>query len=103
MSCFLSRQKNTVLFLNSPFPVSMRKKLWADTVELNLLYRFADIFQNILFPEGMELDEHEYEEFRLHFIDAVLHTILFTDLRNGLTKRELYVRKIRQELIDGIF
>ena len=90
-------------FFEQSFSCINEKEVSGSTVELNLLYRFADIFQNILFPEGMELKEHEYEEFRLHFIDAALHTILFTDLRNGLTKRELYVRKIREELINGIF
>lgn len=73
------------------------------TVELNLLYRFADIFQEILFPESLNLTEDEYREFREHFVDAALHTLLFTDLRNGLTKRELYIRKILEELLDGTF
>ncbi len=90
-------------FFEQSFPCINEQKVENATIELNLLYRFADIFQEILFPEGLGLQEDEYEEFRLYFIDAALHTLLFTDLRNGLSKRELYIRKMWEELLDGTF
>ena len=90
-------------FFEQSFPCINEQKVENATIELNLLYRFADIFQEILFPEGLGLQEDEYEEFRLYFIDTALHTLLFTDLRNGLSKRELYIRKMWEELLDGTF
>ena len=90
-------------FFEQSFPCINEQKVENTAIELNLLYRFADIFQEILFPEGMGLQENDYKEFRLYFIDAILHTLLFTDLRNGLSKRELYIRKIWEELLDGTF
>ena len=61
------------------------------------------MFQDILAPEHIGLKEEEYEEFRMFFVDAVLHAVLYTDLRHGLSKRDLYIRKIREELLDGTF
>ena len=72
-------------------------------VELNLLYRFADIFQELLSPEGMGLEEGEYVQFCRYFTDAALHAILYTDLRYGLTRRDIYIHKIQEELKDGTF
>ncbi len=69
-----------------------------DTVELNLLYRFADIFQYILAEE-----EGEYPQFKARLIDAALHVILHTDLYHGVTRREIYIHKLMEELENGTF
>ncbi|ANU48249.1 hypothetical protein ADH76_11575 [Enterocloster clostridioformis] len=70
----------------------------SDEIELNLLYRFADIFQEILAEDGEDLPE-----FKKYFIDAALHVILYTDLRHGLGTREIYIRTLAKELSDGSF
>lgn len=67
-------------------------------IELNLLLRFADFFQEILAEESKT-----YPQFEKYLIDAALHMILYTDLRHGLSKRDIYIRKIREELEEGIF
>lgn len=67
-------------------------------IELNLLYRFTDIFQDILAEE-----ENEFPEFKKFMIDAVLHILLYTDLRHGLSTREIYIRKLTEELLNGTF
>ncbi|WP_033164803.1 hypothetical protein [Clostridium sp. KNHs205] len=67
-------------------------------IELNLLYRFTDIFQDILAEE-----ENEFPEFKKYIIDAVLHILLYTDLRHGLSTREIYIRKLTEELLNGTF
>lgn len=100
---FFRQAKEYSPFFEQSFLCVNEKNIENAVIELNLLYRFADVFQEILFPEGLGLKENEYEEFRLYFIDAALHTLLFTDLRNGLSKRELYIRKIWEELLDGTF
>ncbi|PXV86910.1 hypothetical protein C8E03_111110 [Lachnotalea glycerini] len=67
-------------------------------IELNLLYRFTDIFQEILAEDGKE-----FCEFKKYLIDVVLHILLYTDLRHGLSIREIYIRKLTQELLNGTF
>lgn len=67
-------------------------------IELNLFIRFASIFQDILAREG-----EAPSAFGEYLTDAALHTLLYTDLRQGLSKRDIYIRKIRQELEQGIF
>ncbi|HBV82230.1 MAG: hypothetical protein OSJ73_14720 [Lachnospiraceae bacterium] len=90
-------------FYEQSFPCINEKKVHSNEIELNLLYRFADIFQEILAPESLGLEEQEYTQFSKYFIDAVLHAILYTDLRCGITKREIYIHKILEELQDGTF
>lgn len=90
-------------FFEPSFSCINEQQIDSGTIELNLLYRFADMFQDILAPEHIGLKEEEYEEFRMFFADAVLHAVLYTDLRHGLSKRDLYIRKIREELLDGTF
>lgn len=90
-------------FFEPSFSCVNEQQIDSGTIELNLLYRFADMFQDILAPEHIGLKEDEYEEFRMFFVDAVLHAVLYTDLRHGLSKRDLYIRKIREELLDGTF
>lgn len=90
-------------FYEQSFSCINEKKVTSPEIELNLLYRFADIFQDILMQENSGLTEEEYREFGTFFIDAALHVILYADLRHGLTKREIYIRKIASELREGIF
>lgn len=67
-------------------------------IELNLFVRFASIFQDLLEREG-----EERSELGEYLTDAALHALLYTDLRRGLSRRDLYIRKIRQELEQGTY
>lgn len=100
---FFAQAEEYSPFFEQSFPCINEKKVSAGIIELNLLYRFADIFQELLAPESLGLEEGEYARFCRYFIDAVLHTILYTDLRHGLTKRDIYIHKILEELRDGTF
>ncbi len=100
---FFRQAKEYSPFFEPSFSCVNEQQIDSGTIELNLLYRFADMFQDILAPEHIGLKEDEYEEFRMFFVDAVLHAVLYTDLRHGLSKRDLYIRKIREELLDGTF
>lgn len=100
---FFVQAKEYSPFFEQSFTCINEKKVSAGVIELNLLYRFADIFQKLLAPESLGLEEGEYDHFSRYFIDAVLHVILYTDLRHGLARREIYIRKILEELRDGTF
>lgn len=85
-------------FYEQAFSCLNEKEVPEGRIELNLLLRFAHIFQDILAEE-----EKSASNLGQYLIDAALHMLLYTDLRHGLTKRDIYIRKIRQELEQGIF
>lgn len=93
-------------FYEQSFPCVNETEVTGNVIELNLLYRFADIFQEILSPELAEESaeaDNDYSEFRTYLIDAALHALLYTDLRTGLTKRDVYIKKLIEELLGGRF
>ncbi len=100
---FFRQAKEYSPFFEQSFESMNENEITSDTIELNLLYRFSDIFQKLLSPDFVGMEEDEYKDFRDYLIDAVLHAILYTDLRQGLSKREFYIRKILEELRDGTF
>lgn len=85
-------------FYEQSFTCINENTVETNEIELNLLYRFADIFQEILAEDGVEL-----QELKKYMIDAVLHILLYTDLRHGLSIREIYIRKLTEELLNGSF
>lgn len=95
---FFSQAEEYSPFYEQAFECLNETQVPDTRIELNLLLRFANIFQDILAEE-----EKPYPQFEPYLIDAVLHTILYTDLRHGLSKRDIYIRKIKEELEQGIF
>lgn len=85
-------------FYEQSFSCINENSVETNEIELNLLYRFADIFQEVLAEDGAEL-----QELKKHLIDIVLHILLYTDLRHGLSIREIYIRRLTEELLDGSF
>lgn len=85
-------------FYEQSFSCLNETKIYNHEIELNLLFRFASIFEYLLAEEV-----EEYPEFKKYLIDAALHMILYTDLRHGVTKRDIHIRKIREEMENGIF
>lgn len=67
-------------------------------IELNALFRFSHIFQEIL-----KKDVNEFEEFQKYLFDTAVHILLYADLHYGISKRELYIRKFTKEILNGIF
>lgn len=85
-------------FYEQAFPCLNETQVPEGRIEANLFVRFAGIFQDLLARE-----EEEPTAFGEYLTDAALHALLYTDLRQGLSKRDIYIRKIRQELEQGIF
>lgn len=95
---FFSQAQEYSPFYEQAFSCINETEVSDGEIELNLLLRFASIFQEILAEE-----EKAYPQFERYLIDAALHMILYTDLRHGLSKRDIYIRKIREELEQGVF
>lgn len=93
-------------FFEQSFPSLNEQNITGNVIELNLLFRLSDIYQEILsqkLQERLSEEKEEYAEFRNYLIDASLHLILYSDLRHGLTKREVYIRELTKELQSGEF
>lgn len=86
------------------FPIINQKWVESPLVEINSLYRFSLIFEELLHPDvlrGLRYGDIAY--FVYYFFDTIVHYIGEIDLRHGLTRREFYVRALRREILDGAF
>lgn len=103
---FFSQAKEFSPFFEQSFPCLNEQRITSNRIELNLFFRLADLFQDMLsqkLKEKLAGEDEDYAEFREYLIDACLHTILYSDLRDGLTKREVFVRELTKELANGVF
>lgn len=100
---FLGQAEEYSPFFEQSFACINETCIHSGVLEVNLLYRFADIFQDLLNTESCGIEESEYEEFRRYLIDIMLHVLLFSDLRHGLTRREIYISRLLEELRDGTY
>lgn len=67
-------------------------------VEVNPLYRFAAVFEELFGP-----DNREYEKLREIFMDVFLHYAAETDLLSGMHRQEYYFWFLMVELQGGTF
>lgn len=67
-------------------------------VEVNPLYRFSTLFEEIFAP-----DNQKYEKLREIFLDVFMHYVAETDLRSGMHKQEYYFWFLLEELQKGMF
>lgn len=72
-------------------------------IEINPLYRFSTIFEYLLHPDVKNLIFRNQQEFISFLFDYLTHVLSEVDLCHGITRREIYIRKIRRELLDGVF
>ena len=75
----------------------------APEIEINPLYRFSPIFEYLLHPDVKDLIFANQKNFIKYYFDLITHILAEVDLCHGMTRREFYIRKIRHEVLDGIF
>jgi len=91
-------------YCEQAFPCINQGRLESTVVEINALYRFSHIFQELLHPELLVRPENrDLTECVAFLFDAVVHLLSEVDLKHGLTKREYFVRQLRAELLDGVY
>lgn len=66
--------------------------------EINPLYRFTNIFSNLLSP-----DICAYKDIRYIFFDVVMHYMAETDLLSGMHRQEFYFWFMTEEMQKGFF
>lgn len=78
------------------FPCINEQEVRSPAVEINSLYRFSDIFQELLHDmDGTVLQRYLF--------DAAIHLILDRELLAGVSLRDLYIQKLLHELCDDAF
>lgn len=95
---FFCQAKEYSPFYEQSFSSLNENRIDSDEIELNLLFRMADIFQEIIHNEYKDMPQ-----WKSYLVDAALHVLLHSDLRHGVTKREIYIRKLLEEMENGIF
>lgn len=86
------------------FPIINQATVDHPLIEINALYRFSHLVQEMLHPDVLHgLRYGDITGFIDYLFDALLHYVSEIDLRHGLNRREFYVRKLRQELLNGDF
>lgn len=66
--------------------------------EINPLYRFTNIFSDLLNP-----DIQAYKQTRYIFFDIVMHYMAETDLLSGMHRQEFYFLFLVEEMQKGLF
>jgi len=95
---FFCQAKEYSPFYEQSFSCLNETVIHSDIIELNLLFRLADLFQDILAEDAQDMPQ-----LKRYLIDAALHLILHTDLYHGLTKRDVYIYRLLEELENGTF
>ena len=73
-------------------------ELSEQTVGINPLYRFSNIFGTLL-----DINETRYPQLREMIFDVFMHYQSQLDLRQGLTKDEYYIRAILRDMLSGAY
>lgn len=95
---FFKQAQDCSPYYEQSFSIINQDTIKKKIIEINALYRFSDIFQELL---RKEIDD--FEEFQTYLFDCAIHILLYTDLKHGISKRELYIRKFMEEIAEGNF
>ena len=73
-----------------------QSKVTEKEIEINSIYRFDNIFKDLLNPNLEEL-----EEFTKYMFDISIHFLCDVDLYQGITKCDIYLYKIKESILNG--
>lgn len=93
---FFTQAKECSPWYEQSFPCLNEDTVTGPVVEINSLYRFSAVFQEQLH----EMGDSEYLRF---LFDAAVHVLAAQETLMGLSKRDIYVQKLRCDLLDGEF
>lgn len=90
--------KNPSPYVELSFVDLNTAELEEQQVEVNPLYRFSTVFEELFGP-----DNQAYEKLREIYMDTFLHYVVGTDLLSGMHKQEYYFWFLTKELSGGAF
>lgn len=88
-------------YIETAFSCLNQQEVLPGEIEVNVLWRFTHIFQELLHEKNMDTEEKQI--LCKYMIDTFLHLLSEIDLRHGLTKEEYYARLMLRELLGGNF
>lgn len=100
---FFKPAENFSPYIEQSFKSINQRHVENINVEINPLYRFAPIFEYILHPDVINLIFENQRQCILFYFDLITHILAEIDLCHGMTRREFYIRRIRRELLAGVY
>lgn len=91
---FFCQAKNCSPWYEQSFSFLNETKITDPQVEINTLYRFSCIFQELL-------HEQTRTELRQYLLDIAVHLLADRELLSGLSSQDFYVQKLMLEMRDG--
>lgn len=85
-------------YLETSFENLNEKMLDESTIEVNPLYRFADIFNELF-----DADVQGMETLRVLFLDICMHYLAQLDCRSGMDRQDYYMRFVERDMAAGIY
>lgn len=85
-------------YYEQSFPILNQDIIEEACIEVNALFRFSKLFQELLREEVTD-----FPEFQEHLFDCAMHVLLYCDLRYGISRRELFIRKFMNEIKEGCY
>lgn len=98
---FFKQAESYSPYIETAFSCLNEPEVRPGDIEVNVLWRFSHIFQEILHEKNMDTEEKQI--LCKYMVDTFLHLLSEIDLKHGLTKDEYYARLMLQELLDGHF
>ena len=93
---FFAQAEDCSTWYEQSFPCLNEDTVTGPVVEINSLYRFSEIFQDLLHNMGDS-------EYLRHLFDAAVHILAAQETLSGLSKRDFYVQMLKRELEGGGF
>lgn len=95
---FFLQAKDKSPHYEQAFSVLNQKTVETKEIEINALYRFSGIVQELLHRRITEA-----AEFEKYLFDCIMHILLYIDLHHGVTKRDLFLQVVMREVLEGTF
>lgn len=93
---FFVQAKECSPWYEQSFPCINENMISNPVIEINALYRFSDIFQELLYYK-------ENSEYLTFLFDAAIHILAAQETLKGLSKRDFYIKKLIKDLEKGEF
>ena len=100
---FFKPAENCSPYLEQSFANLNQRHVENVEVEINPLMRFTPIFEYILHRDVTDLVFAEQRQCIMFYFDLLTHILAEIDLCHGMTRREFYIRRVRRELLEGVF
>ncbi|MBR3623830.1 MAG: hypothetical protein IKN43_10865 [Selenomonadaceae bacterium] len=100
---FFQPAKNPSPCYEQSFKSINEAHVYSPLVEINPFMRFTGIFQYLLHRDVVYDLEAENKQFIFFAFDAIVHILTEIDLCHGMTTREFYVRRVKKELLYGVY